>query len=77
MSTVTQDTLNNDTKMLIETDAETFFSDTKFSETETETFFQYQIFQNRHQNPQKIGKSFESEKFRNQNVNLWQDNGLG
>ena len=38
MSTVTQDTLSNDTKMLIETDTKTF-SDTKFSETETETFF--------------------------------------
>ena len=29
--------LNDDTKILTETDTETFFYDTKFSETETET----------------------------------------
>ena len=33
-------------------------------------FFRYQIFRNRNQNPQKIGKSFETEKFLNRNVNL-------
>ena len=33
-------------------------------------FFWYQIFRNRNRNPQKIGKSFETEKFRNRNVNL-------
>ena len=49
--------LNDDTKNLTETD--------------TETFFRYQIFRNRNQYPQKIGKSFETEKFRNRNVNLW------
>ena len=75
MSTVTQDTLNNDTKMLIETDTETFFPVPNFPKLKLRLFFQYRIFRN--QNPQKIGKSFESEKFRNQNVNLWQDNGLG
>ena len=32
-------TLNDDTKILTETDTETFFYGTKFSETETETFF--------------------------------------
>ena len=31
--------LNDDTKILTETDTETFFYDTKFSETKTETFF--------------------------------------
>ena len=60
------------------------FSGTKFSETETDTFFRGQIFskpkailffrdqifRNRNQNHQKIGKSFETEKFRNRNVNL-------
>ena len=84
--------LNDDTKILTQTDTETFFtipnfpkprlfSETKFfrnrnrdffSETkfsETETFFQNQIFRNR--NPQIFGKSFETEKFRNRNVNLW------
>ena len=29
------------------------------------------FFRNRNQNPQKIGKSFETEKFRNRNANLW------
>ena len=62
-----------------------FFSETKFSETETETFFRDQIFSKpkprlffrnqifryRNRNLQKIGKSFETEKFRNRNVNLW------
>ena len=62
-----------------------FFSETKFSETETETFFRdqffskpkprlffrNQIFRNRNRNPQRFGKSFETEKFRNRNVNLW------
>ena len=61
-----------------------FFSDTKFSETDTETFFRdqifsipkprlffwNQIFQNRNRNPQRFGKSFETEKFWNRNVNL-------
>ena len=41
------DPLNDDTKILTETDTETFFSDTKFSETKTETFFRNKIFQNR------------------------------
>ena len=54
-----------------------FFSETKFSETETETFFRDQIFlkpkprlffrnkifRNRKRNPQRFGKSFETEKF--------------
>ena len=60
-----------------------FFSETKFSETETETFFRDQIFSKpkpilffrnqifRNRNPQRFGKSFETEKFRNRNVNLW------
>merc|ERR1712012_649995 len=61
-----------------------FFSETKFSETETKTFFRdqifskpklrlffrNQIFRNRNPNPQRFGKSFEIEKFRNRNVNL-------
>ena len=60
-----------------------FFSETKFSETESETFFRDQIFSKpkprlffrnqifRNRNPQRFGKSFETEKFRNRNVNLW------
>ena len=36
--------LNDDTKILTETDTKTFFCDTKFSETETETFLRDQIF---------------------------------
>ena len=36
--------LNDDTKILTETDTKTFFYDTKFSETETKTFFRDQIF---------------------------------
>ena len=83
-----------------------FFSETKFSETETETFFRYQIFLKpkprlflkpnflkprlfsetklfrkeirdffrsqifRNRNPQRFGKIFETENFRNRNVNL-------
>ena len=57
------------------------FSETKFSETETETFFRGQIFRKQNQdiffrdqilrNPHKNGKSLETEKFLNQNVNLW------
>ena len=57
-----------------------FFSETKFSETETffsrlifpklRLFFRVQILRNRNPNPSKIGKSFETEKFRNRNVNL-------
>ena len=59
-----------------------FFSETKFSETETffrdqffskpkpRLFFRNQIFRNRNRNPQRFGKSFETEKFRNRNVNL-------
>ena len=59
-----------------------FFSETKFSETETETFFQDQIFSKpklrlffrnqifRNRNPQRFSKSFETEKFWNRNVNL-------
>ena len=53
-----------------------FFSETKYSETETETFFRDQIFRNRYRNPQRFGISFETEKFRNRNVNL-SDLGLG
>ena len=48
-----------------------FFPRPNFSETKTETFFRDQIFRNRNWNPQKIGKSFKTEKFRNRNVNLW------
>ena len=75
-----------------------FFSETKFSETETETFFRGQIFskpkpilffrnrnrdqifskpkprlffRNRNRNPERFRKSFETEKFRNRNVDLW------
>ena len=40
---------------------DSFISETKFSKTETETFFRDQILRNR--NPQKIGKSLETEKF--------------
>ena len=58
------------------------FSETKFSEIETDTFFRDQIFSKpklilfwdqifRNRNPKKIGKSFETEKFRNRNVNFW------
>ena len=43
------------------------FFETKFSETDT--FFSRQILGKR--NPKKIGKSLETEKFRNRNVNLW------
>ena len=45
-----------------------FFPRPNFFETETETFFRNQIFRNR--NPQRFGKSFETKKFRNRNVNL-------
>ena len=55
------DSLNDDTKILTETD--------------TETFFRYQIFRNRNRYPQKIGKRFETEKFRNRNVNLCSQGG--
>ena len=66
-----------------ETKKRDFFSETKFSETETETFFRDQIFSKpklglffrnqilRNRNPQRFGKSFETEKFWNQNVNLF------
>ena len=40
-----------------------FFSDAKFSETETKTFFRDQIFRKRYQNPQKIGKSLKNQEF--------------
>ena len=46
-----------------------FFSETKFSKTET--FFRDQILQNQNRNPQQIDKSLETKNFRNRNVNLW------
>ena len=66
--------LNDDTKILTETDTETFFPIPNFPnpkpklfirdqifETKTETFFRDQILQNRYRNPPKIGKSPETE----------------
>ena len=50
-------------------ETETFFLETKFSKKESEIFFCEQILRN--PNYQKIGKSLESEKFRNRNANLW------
>ena len=52
-----------------ENKTDTFF-ETKFSETETETLFRDQIFRKQNRNLRKIGKSFETEKFRNRKVNL-------
>ena len=62
--------LNDDTKNLTETDTETFFPIPNFPKPIPRLFFRYQIFRNRNRYPQKIGKSFETEKFRNRNVNL-------
>ena len=42
-----------------------------FFETDTDTFSNTKNFQNRYQYHQKKWKSFETEKFRNQNVTLW------
>ena len=67
-----------------ETNTETF-SDTKFFskpipilfsipkkfETDTNTFIDTKIFRNRYRYYQKQWKSFEIEKFQNQNVTLW------
>ena len=57
---------------------EIFFRDQIFLKPKLIPFILDQIFRNRNfffrnrnQNPQKIGKSFETEKFRNRNVNLW------
>ena len=63
-------TLNDDTKILTETDTETFFTIPNFPKPIPRLFFRYQIFRNRNRYHQKIGKSFETEKFRNRNVNL-------
>ena len=54
-----------------ETETETFFRDQIFSKPKPRLFFRNQIFRNRNRNPQRFGKSFETEKFRNRNVNLW------
>ena len=60
-----------------------FFSETKVSETETlfsrpnfpkpkqRLVLRDPILRNRNRNPQKIGKSLKTEKFRNRNVNVW------
>ena len=48
-----------------------FFPIPNFPKPIPRLFFRYQIFRNRNRYPQKIGKSFETEKFRNRNVNLW------
>ena len=53
-----------------ETETETFFRDQIFSKPKPRLFFRNQIFRNRNRNPQRFGKSFETEKFRNRNVNL-------
>ena len=54
---------------------ETKFSETKFSETEAETFFSGPNFPRPNSPKPKLswknGKSLETEKCRNQNVNLW------
>ena len=55
---------------------EIFFRDQIFLKPKPIPFILDQIFRNRNfffrnQNPQKIGKSFETEKFWNRNVNLW------
>ena len=49
--------LNDDTKILTETDTETFFPITTFPKPIL--FFWDQILRNRNKNPQNIGKSFE------------------
>ena len=49
-------------------ETETFFRDQFFSKPKPRLFFRNQIFRSR--NPQRFGKSFEAEKFRNRNVNL-------
>ena len=53
-----------------ETETETFFRDQIFSKPKPRLFFRNQIFRNGNRNPQRFGKSFETEKFRIQNVNL-------
>ena len=45
------------------------FSPDQNFQIQNRDFFLYQIIRNR--NPPKIGKSLETEKFRNRNVNLW------
>ena len=59
-----------------ETETETFFRDQIFSKPKPRLFFRNQIFRNRNRNPQRFGKSFETEKFRNRNVNLCLRSGL-
>ena len=51
---------------LFETETETFFPKPNFPKPKPRLFLLNQIFRNRNRNPQKIGKSFETEKFRNQ-----------
>ena len=53
--------LNDDTKILTETNTETFFPIPNFPKPKPILFFRYQIFRNRNRNHQKFGKSLETE----------------
>ena len=52
------------------TETDTFFRDQFFSKPKPRLFFRNQIFQNPKPKPSKNWQKFETEKFRNRNVNL-------
>ena len=52
-------------------ETDTFLPRPNFPKPKPRLFSETKFFRNRNRNPQRFGKSFETEKFRNRNVNLW------